>query len=109
MQPFRRYMQRANRLFSHAAGRCPYWAIRPQAMVESCESFPRARRPEAILVVSAHWEGGRPTLLGSPRRHAFDYTAFPDEAYQVTIPRRHPGLSDTSSKCRGGRHSGARR
>lgn len=44
---------------------------------------PKARKPDAIVVVSAHWEsdpiqitaGARPSLL-------FDYSGFPPEAYE---------------------------
>jgi len=41
--------------------------------------------PKAILVVSAHWEAPRPTVLGdeSPELY-FDYYGFPPETYRYT-------------------------
>lgn len=67
-----------------------------QAMVEFMRQLPsRLSRPEAILVISAHWEESAPTLLGAENPPMFyDYYGFPDEAYTITYPAPgHPGLA----------------
>jgi aromatic ring-opening dioxygenase catalytic subunit (LigB family) len=47
----------------------------------------RLHRPEAILVISAHWEESAATLLGAEAPAMFyDYYGFPDEAYAITYP-----------------------
>jgi aromatic ring-opening dioxygenase catalytic subunit (LigB family) len=44
-------------------------------------------RPEAILVISAHWEERQATLLGAKNPTMFyDYYGFPEKAYQVQYP-----------------------
>ncbi len=52
-------------------------------------------RPEAILVISAHWEEPVATVLGAPHPPMlYDYYGFPEEAYQVTYPAPgHPELA----------------
>ena len=43
--------------------------------------------PQAILVVSAHWEEGVPTVQTNPRPPLlFDYYGFPQETYELTWP-----------------------
>jgi 4,5-DOPA dioxygenase extradiol len=45
------------------------------------------RKPDAILVISAHWEESAATLLGAQTPPMFyDYYGFPDEAYEITYP-----------------------
>ena len=47
----------------------------------------RFERPEAILIISAHWEFQVPALTaGSKPDLVYDYGGFPDEAYQITYP-----------------------
>lgn len=44
-------------------------------------------KPRALLVVSAHWEEARPTLLTAPKPSLyFDYYGFPDHTYALTWP-----------------------
>jgi aromatic ring-opening dioxygenase catalytic subunit (LigB family) len=44
-------------------------------------------RPEAILVISGHWEADRPTVNASERPPLlFDYYGFPEETYRLTYP-----------------------
>jgi len=51
------------------------------------------KMPDAILVISAHWEESAATLLGAQNPAMFyDYYGFPDEAYKVTYPA--PGSPD---------------
>jgi len=47
----------------------------------------RLKKPEAILVISAHWEEREATLLGAQNPAMFyDYYGFPDKAYEITYP-----------------------
>ncbi|MEZ5527850.1 MAG: class III extradiol ring-cleavage dioxygenase [Gammaproteobacteria bacterium] len=47
----------------------------------------RCARPSAIVVVSAHWEEARPTLLSHPAPALFyDYYGFPEESYALQYP-----------------------
>ena len=44
-------------------------------------------KPDAIIVISAHWEEKVATVLGSSNPVMFyDYYGFPDEAYNITYP-----------------------
>ena len=48
---------------------------------------PQLRRPDAILVVSAHWEEALPTLTsGQSPGLIYDYAGFPVESYQIAYP-----------------------
>ena len=44
-------------------------------------------KPSAILVISAHWEEGKPTITGGANPSLiYDYYGFPEEAYEITYP-----------------------
>lgn len=44
-------------------------------------------RPEAIVVVSAHWEESQATVLGAAQPPMlYDYFGFPPEAYEIKYP-----------------------
>jgi aromatic ring-opening dioxygenase catalytic subunit (LigB family) len=44
-------------------------------------------RPEAIVVVSAHWEERLPTITsGIQLPLIYDYYGFPEESYEITYP-----------------------
>jgi len=47
----------------------------------------RIRKPDEILVISAHWEESVPTLI-DPNVHElfYDYYGFPAEAYKIKYP-----------------------
>jgi 4,5-DOPA dioxygenase extradiol len=47
----------------------------------------RMPRPEAVLVVSAHWEK-RPAALGATKTVplVYDFYGFPEQYYKVTYP-----------------------
>ena len=53
------------------------------------------RRPEAILIVTAHWETEVPTFTaGSRPGLIYDYYGFPPEMYQLQYPAPgHPALA----------------
>jgi len=83
--------------FSHGGGPLPILGdASHKAMVEFMQQLPsRLRRPEAILVVSAHWEERVATLLGAQVSTMFyDYYGFPDEAYEIVYPC--PGSPDSA-------------
>jgi len=43
--------------------------------------------PEAILVISAHWEEEQPTITSASHPELiYDYSGFPDEAYDIKYP-----------------------
>jgi 4,5-DOPA dioxygenase extradiol len=75
--------------FSHGGGPLPILGDPGHvALVDFMQKLPaRLRRPEAILVVSAHWEEGVPTVLGAEAPPLFyDYYGFPKESYELTYP-----------------------
>ncbi len=84
--------------FSHGGGPLPILGdAGHQSMVHFMTKLPsRLRVPDAILVISAHWEENEATLLGSPSPKMFyDYYGFPDEAYAITYPAPgSPGYAD---------------
>ncbi len=44
-------------------------------------------RPQAVLVISGHWEAPRPTVhVGSNPSLLFDYYGFPEDTYRLTYP-----------------------
>ncbi|MBM3271224.1 MAG: dioxygenase, partial [Candidatus Sericytochromatia bacterium] len=53
------------------------------------------RPPEALLVVSAHWEAAVPTVMTAPNPPLyFDYYGFPPESYTLTWPAPgHPAAA----------------
>jgi 4,5-DOPA dioxygenase extradiol len=75
--------------FSHGGGPLPILGDPGhQAMVEFMTRLPaQLDRPEAIVVVSAHWEEHAATLLGASNPPMFyDYYGFPKEAYSINYP-----------------------
>jgi aromatic ring-opening dioxygenase catalytic subunit (LigB family) len=56
------------------------------AYLRSVASLP-ATPPQALLVVSAHWEERVPTVMTSPHPPMlYDYQGFPPESYEITWP-----------------------
>jgi 4,5-DOPA dioxygenase extradiol len=75
--------------FSHGGGPLPLLGdASHQAMVTFMRGLPgRLRKPEAIIVISAHWEEHIATLSGSSTPALFyDYYGFPEEAYEISYP-----------------------
>ncbi len=56
-------------------------------------------KPDAILVVSAHWEATHPTLstVVSPRT-IYDFSGFPQELYRIEYPA--PGAVEVAQRAR---------
>src|SRR3981189_2791017 len=56
-------------------------------------------RPEAILVVSAHWESARRTIGETSRVPlVYDFYGFPDKYYTITYPS--PGAPEVAEQVR---------
>jgi 4,5-DOPA dioxygenase extradiol len=75
--------------FSHGGGPLPILGdASHKAMVDFMLQLPsQIRKPDAILVISAHWEESDATLLGALTPPMFyDYYGFPDEAYEINYP-----------------------
>lgn len=85
--------------FSHGGGPLPILGdASHQAMVDFMRQLPaRLRKPDAILVISAHWEERVATLLGALRLAMFyDYYGFPSKAYEITYPA--PGSPELAQR-----------
>jgi 4,5-DOPA dioxygenase extradiol len=69
-----------------------------KAMVDFMLQLPsQLRYPDAVLVISAHWEQRAATLLGaSTPAMLYDYYGFPDQAYEITYPA--PGSPDLANR-----------
>ena len=84
--------------FSHGGGPLPILGdASHKAMVDFMLQLPsRLRKPDAILVISAHWEESTATLLAAHAPSMFyDYYGFPDKAYEITYPAPgNPELAD---------------
>ena len=88
--------------FSHGGGPLPILGdASHRAMVEFMRQLPsRLKKPDAILVISAHWEENTATLLGAQTPSMlYDYYGFPDEAYEITYPA--PGSPDLANRITG--------
>ena len=59
-----------------------------KAMIDFMKELPaRLRKPDAILVISAHWEEPAITVMDAQAPPMFyDYYGFPQAAYEVTYP-----------------------
>jgi aromatic ring-opening dioxygenase catalytic subunit (LigB family) len=83
--------------FSHGGGPLPILGDPGhKAMVEFMRHLPsQLHRPDAIVVISAHWEEKQATLLGAANPPMlYDYYGFPEEAYQINYPAPgDPGLA----------------
>jgi 4,5-DOPA dioxygenase extradiol len=88
--------------FSHGGGPLPILGdASHKAMIDFMTRLPaRLKKPEVILVISAHWEESAATLLGSKNPVMFyDYYGFPDEAYEITYPA--PGSPELADRIAG--------
>ena len=83
---------------SHGGGPLPILGDKTHlAMIEFMTNLPALlRKPEAIIVFSAHWEESVATLLGDAKpAMLYDYYGFPKEAYDIKYPAPgNPKLAD---------------
>ena len=85
--------------FSHGGGPLPILGdAGHQSMVDFMVGLPdRLRKPEAIIVISAHWEEQTATLLSAEKPPLlYDYYGFPHEAYSISYPA--PGNPELAQK-----------
>lgn len=85
--------------FSHGGGPLPLLGeANHKAMIDFMVQLPsRLKKPDAILVVSAHWEENLATVLGAQAPPMFyDYYGFPPEAYEISYPA--PGNPDLANQ-----------
>ena len=87
---------------SHGGGPLPILGdASHKAVVDFMTQLPeQLEKPDAILVISAHWEENVATVLGvkNPSLY-YDYYGFPDEAYTITYPA--PGNPELATKIVG--------
>lgn len=85
--------------FSHGGGPLPILGDPGhQAMVDFMKKLPsQLRKPDAILVISAHWEESAATILNAKNPEMlYDYFGFPDAAYEINYPS--PGTPELAEK-----------
>lgn len=87
----------------HGAGPCFFMVWRPADAWHAMADFLRTaastlpRRPEAIVVVSAHWLQPSFTVTGGQAPGLiYDYHGFPPHTYELTYPA--PGAPDLASR-----------
>jgi aromatic ring-opening dioxygenase catalytic subunit (LigB family) len=88
--------------FSHGGGPLPILGdASHKAMVDFMIRLPsQLVKPDAILVISAHWEESAATLLGAQNPAMFyDYYGFPEKAYEITYPA--PGSPELANRIAG--------
>ncbi len=86
----------------HGGGPMPLMGDQSHAqMVEFLRGAERwIGRPEAIVLISAHWECAQPTLTsGAAPELIYDYGGFPPEMYQLSYPA--PGAPDLAADVAG--------
>ncbi len=84
---------------SHGGGPRPLFQDpEHQQLIDALERYARQfERPDAILVLSAHWEAETLTVTSNPTPELyFDYYNFPEEAYQIEYPC--PGSPELAQK-----------
>jgi 4,5-DOPA dioxygenase extradiol len=88
--------------FSHGGGPLPILGDPGhQAMVDFMIQLPsQLKKPDLILVISAHWEESAATFLGAKNPATFyDYYGFPPAAYDITYPA--PGSPEAANRIAG--------
>ncbi|MGZ3305238.1 MAG: DODA-type extradiol aromatic ring-opening family dioxygenase [Asticcacaulis sp.] len=83
----------------HGGGPCFFMDWEPRGMWDPMGAYLSAipemlpRRPKALLIISAHWEGPEFTVQTKPAPGLlFDYYGFPEHTYQLRWPA--PGSPD---------------
>src|ERR1700733_4951623 len=93
--------------FPHGGGPCFFMDPPPEeptrwvAMEAYLRNLPNTlpKKPDALLVVSGHWEMPRPTVLASAHPDLlYDYSNFPPHTYRLAYPA--PGAPELAAKVR---------
>jgi len=93
----------------HGGGPCFFmeWPFGPPDTWEPLAAWLRALpdalpQPEALLVVSAHWEAPEVRILAAPNPTLlYDYSGFPPHTYELTWPAPgHPALATKTARER---------
>lgn len=85
--------------FSHGGGPLPILGDASHAaMMEFMTELPaRLIKPDAIVVISAHWEESAATILsGNAPPMFYDYSGFPETAYAIQYPA--PGSPELAGR-----------
>jgi aromatic ring-opening dioxygenase catalytic subunit (LigB family) len=91
----------------HGGGPCFFmeWTLGPPDTWNHMATWLRSigtslpRRPQALLVISAHWEEAVPTVMTAPAPPLlFDYYGFPPHTYQLKWPA--PGSPELAARVR---------
>ena len=75
--------------FSHGGGPLPILGDPShKKMITFMKQLPQQlEKPDAVIVISAHWEESIPTVIGSESPPLlYDYYGFPEEAYKIEYP-----------------------
>jgi aromatic ring-opening dioxygenase catalytic subunit (LigB family) len=100
-------MRQPSIFIPHGGGPCFFMPPPPDdperwvPMQRYLESLPGRlpQRPDALLVISAHWEMPQPTVLAAAAPALlYDYYGFPPYTYQLTYPA--PGAPELASRVR---------
>jgi 4,5-DOPA dioxygenase extradiol len=97
---FSRNDQKGSMIYiSHGGGPWPLLKDpRHKNLIDFLEKVPSTLiSPDAILVISAHWEEDTPTVQGNTHPEMlYDYYGFPEESYSLNYPA--PGQSALATK-----------
>lgn len=90
---------------SHGGGPWPWMKDTSGSAYDKLESALKAMpgqigmTPQAVLVISGHWEERDCTIMCSPRPPMiYDYAGFPEHTYRITYPA--PGAPQTAERVR---------
>lgn len=91
---------------SHGGGPWPWMKSEPTGAYDQLEASLKAmpaqigETPEAVLIISGHWEEREFTVMSSPQPPMiYDYAGFPQHTYGITYPA--PGSPRTAERvCR---------
>ena len=99
-------MRKPKALFlSHGGGPLPLLGDSGHLEMVSClrTITENTTKPDALLVVSAHWEESVPTITAAPTPPLiYDYYGFPEESYRIQYPcRGEPELAKEVARLLG--------